>query len=325
MPIMNLTKGGRLAQKVTVADSLLARLTGLLGTVRPDSQTTLCLTPCAGVHTFGMKYPIDVVFLDAQGKVVKLFQNFPPNRMTKVIPSAKCALELPPGTITAQAIQTGDYLKVIPDARHQEGWAGFKKILHWPANIFMALLWGNFVLSSFLHWQQNGGILSSGLLLVNTLLAFLFLSRRESTDISHRVVDWIIPILTVGLSMALRPYGSGNSSVIALSMAMQIIGIIGMVNALVFLGRSFGIIPANRRIKYSGPYKIVRHPLYASEIVFYAGFLLGNFSAFNLFVVIGILAGQMWRAVSEEKLLSKEKRYVEYMKSVQYRFVPGIF
>ncbi len=325
MPIINLTKGGKLAQKVTVADNLLARLTGLLGTVRPDPQKALYLTPCAGVHTFGMKYPIDVVFLDGQGKVVRLFQNLPPNRMTKVIPSAKSALELPPDTIAAHAIQTGDCLKVITDARHQEGWAGLKKILHWPANLFMALLWGEFVLSSFLHWRQNGGILSLGLLLVNTLLVFLFLSRRESTDISRRVVDWVIPIVTVGLSMALRPYASGNSSVIALSMAIQVIGIIGMVNALASLGRSFGIIPANRKIKSSGLYKLVRHPLYASEMIFYVGFLLGNFSAFNLAAVLMILPGQIWRAASEEKLLSREGQYLAYMKNIRYRFVPGIF
>jgi len=325
MPIINLTKGGRLAQKVTVADNLLARLTGLLGTERPDPHKALYLTPCAGVHTFGMKYPIDVVFLDVQGKVVKLFENLPPNRMTKVIPSAKSALELAPDTITAYAIQTGDCLRVIPDARHREDWAGLKKILHWPVNLFMALLWGKFVLSSFLHWQQNGGLLSSGLLLVNTLLVFLFLSRRESTDISHRVVDWVIPILTVGLSMALRPYGSGNNAVIALSIAIQFIGIVGIVSSLASLGRSFGIIPANRRIKYSGPYKIVRHPLYASEMIFYFGFLCGNFSAFNLAAVLMILLGQIWRAASEEKLLSQESKYLAYMNTIRYRFVPGIF
>lgn len=325
MPIINITKGVNLTPRVTVASNFAARLLGLLGTASPDPQKAFYLIPCAGVHTFGMKYPLDVVFLDGQGRVVQLFQNLSPNKITKIIPAAKSALELSPDTIKANEIQIGDYLKVIIDEHDRGDLKGLKRILHWPINLFMCLLWSVFFLSSFLHWQQNGSGSSLGLLLVNTLLVFLFLTRRESTEISHHILDWIIPIATVGLSMMLRPHPSGDRLFIAFAVAIQFIGILGILGSLMCLGRSFGIVPANRKIKYSGVYKIVRHPLYATEMIFYFGFVAGNFSASNLLIVIAILLGQMWRALSEEKLLSRDGNYSEYMKNVRYRFWPGIF
>jgi len=325
MPIINVTKGINLEPKVAVASNVLARSTGLLGTAKPDPQKALYLVPCKAVHTFGMKYPLDVVFLDIQGRVVKLFQNLAPNKMTSLVPAANCVLELPPNTIAATQLETGDELYVTIDERAPASFEGLKRLLHWPANLFMALLWIEFVMSSFMGWQQSGGVLSLGLLLVNTLLVCLFFTRRESADISHRPLDWIIAIGTVGLSMALRPHPSANGAVMLISVILQLIGIVSILGALSSLGRSFGIVPANRQVQNAGAYQIVRHPLYASELIFYFGFFLGNFSLFNFIAVVAILAGQIWRAVSEEKLLSKDEKYVEYMRAVPYRFVPAIF
>jgi uncharacterized membrane protein (UPF0127 family) len=296
MPIINTTKGVNLTPRVTVASNFAARLLGLLGTARPDPQKAFYLMPCAGVHTFGMKYPIDVVFLDGQGSVVQLFHNLSPNKITKIIPAAKSALELSPDTIKANEIQIGDDLKVIIDEHYHGDLQRLKRILHWPTNLFMCFLWVEFFLSSFLHWQKNGSVLNLGLLLVNTLLLLLFLTRRESTETSDHVLDWIIPISTVVLSMMLGPHPSDDHALIALATVVQLIGISGILSSLVCLGRSFGIVPASRKIKYAGVYKIVRHPLYASELIFYFGFVVGNFTAFNLLIVIAILFGQTWRA-----------------------------
>jgi len=325
MPIINVTKGITLEQKVAVASNVLARSTGLLATTRPEALKALYLVPCKAVHTFGMKYPLDVVFLDMQGKVVKLFENLAPNKMTSLVPAANCVLELPPNTISASRLEVGDELYVNTDERAPASFEGLKRLLHWPANLFMALLWIEFVMSSFMGWQQSGGILSLGLLLVNTLLVCLFFTRRESADTSHRPLDWIIALGTVGMSMALRSHPGENGAVMLVSLILQLIGIVAMLGALSSLGRSFGIVPANRQVQSAGAYQIVRHPLYSSEMIFYFGFFLGNFSLFNFIAVVAIMLGQIWRAVSEEKLLSKDEKYLEYMRAVPYRFVPAIF
>lgn len=277
MSIYNVTKGTNLSQKVTIADNVLARSAGLLGTTQPDIQKALYLVPCKAVHTFGMKYSLDVVFLDIQGRVVKLVENLRPNQMTSLVPRANCALELPPDTIAANPIAVGDELYVIVDEHAPASFEGVKRLLHWPANLFMALMWIQFVLSSFAGWQQHGSVLSLGLLLVNTLLVCLFFTRRESADISRRPVDWVVAIGTVGMSMALRSHPAESSALTTISMAIQLIGIVGILHSLSSLGRSFGIVPANRDVQSAGAYQIVRHPLYATEMIFYFGFLSAIF------------------------------------------------
>lgn len=325
MAIYNVTKGIQLTQKVALADNVLARSAGLLGTTQPDPDKALYLVPCKAVHTYGMKYSLDLVFLDTQGKVVKVVENLRPNQMTSLVPGANCALEFSPNTLAAGTIEVGDELTVKADARVPVSFAGVKRLLHWPANLFMALLWIQFVWSSLAGWQQNGSILSLGLLLVNTLLVCLFFTRRESGDISRRPMDWMVAVGTVGMSMALRAHPAASSTLTTISVVIQLIGIAGILHSLSSLGRSFGIIPANREVQSSGAYQIVRHPLYATEMIFYFGFFIGNFSLFNLIVVSAILLGQIGRAVSEEKLLSKDAKYVEYMRHVPYRFVPAVF
>lgn len=326
MPITNLTQEIQLNYKVTAAVHFFSRLIGLQHTSQIDSNTAFLIKPCSGVHTFGMKYPIDVVFVDKKGKVVKIHKDLLPNRITGLNASACCVLEFPNGVIGNNDIRLGDHLKILPDEYSKVGLEGLQRILHWPSNIFIALLWSIFVLSAFRNWHQNGELLSLGLVFVNTLLFFLFLTRRESKEISRRLLDWIVPIATVGLSMFLRPNPVVNNNVLTgTSVLIQSVGILGMIFSLCSLGRSFGVIPANRRIKISGAYKLVRHPVYTSEMLFYFGFLIGNISVFNFCAILLILSGQLYRAASEEILLSKEKIYSTYMAIVPYRFFPKIY
>ena len=98
-----------------------------------------------------------------------------------------------------------------------------------------------------------------------------------------------------------------------------------MFVALLSLGRSFGIVPANRGIKRAGLYRIVRHPIYASELIFHLGYLLTNPSGRNMVLVVLVIAGQVYRLLAEERLLSGDAAYLDYVRSVRYRLVPGIF
>jgi protein-S-isoprenylcysteine O-methyltransferase Ste14/uncharacterized membrane protein (UPF0127 family) len=325
MPIKNLTKNKILPYKVMLAENLFSRLIGLLGKSKLSSKCAIHIVPCKGIHTLGMKFPIDVLFLDSQGMALKWFSNLTPNKISQVIPSSHSVLELPANSISETDIQIGDHIQVIHDEHLQVDLEGLKKIFHWPINIFIALLWSRFILASFLNWKQNGEIFHLGLVFVNTLLFFLFLTRRESTETSTRILDWVIPILTMTSAMILKPLSNNIDSLNGISMGIQVFGILSILSSLTSLGRSFGVIPANRKIKYSGLYKVVRHPLYASELIFYFGFLIGNFSIINLFGVIIILTGQMYRAISEEKLLSKDLNYIKYKKDVKYRFLPGFY
>lgn len=99
------------AQRVGVADRFWLRARGLLGRSPLEGGEGLLIGPCRAVHTMGMRYPIDVAFLDQGGTVVATYQKLEPNRRTGYHGEAAWALELPAGTLDETATITGHRLK----------------------------------------------------------------------------------------------------------------------------------------------------------------------------------------------------------------------
>jgi uncharacterized membrane protein (UPF0127 family) len=85
-------------------------MVGLLGTTSLEPESGLLIFPTQAVHTFGMKYPIDILFLDRNKKVVGLRPEVPPYRLTPIFWRAECVLELPPGTAKRTNTVVGDVL-----------------------------------------------------------------------------------------------------------------------------------------------------------------------------------------------------------------------
>jgi len=108
----NATRERLLADRAERADTFVRRLVGWMGRPRATRGEGLLITPCNAIHTFFMRMPIDVVFLDAQDTVVRLLHALPPWRATRPIPAACAVLELPAGTLAATGTQEGDRLVV---------------------------------------------------------------------------------------------------------------------------------------------------------------------------------------------------------------------
>ena len=325
MPIINLTTGQHFSLHLHQAHRFFPRLIGLLGTEKFDDGKCLHIAPCTSVHTFGMKYAIDILFLDRNNCVVKAVSHQKPNRIVRSPWSTKSVLELPPGFIEEKGILKNHKLDLIGDSLHQPKISALKNIFHWPLNIMMALLWSRFVLKSFETWLVSEGPLELGILIHNSLLLSLFLIRRKSTQISEHLIDWIIPILTLTSTLLLDPQQTGNDACALISLVIQCVGMTGIILSLASLGRSFGIIPANRKIQSSGMYRIVRHPLYASELIFYTGFLIAHFNPMNGILILFILAGQIFRSHAEERLLLQDGGYLDYLNKIHYRLIPGVY
>lgn len=98
-----------------MADTFFRRLKGLLGQPEdwPETQSGLWIVPSRGVHMFGMRFAIDVLFLGRGEIVVHLEQNLRPWRISRVISSARSVLELPAGVITRTATQAGDQIEIL--------------------------------------------------------------------------------------------------------------------------------------------------------------------------------------------------------------------
>ncbi len=99
-----------LITKVAVADNFLARLTGLLGRPELMQLEGLLIRPCSSVHTLGMRYNIDLAFLDRNWKIIKIVNALRPWR-TSACPSAYMVLELLGGTLEKLQLTTGTQLE----------------------------------------------------------------------------------------------------------------------------------------------------------------------------------------------------------------------
>ena len=112
VPVINLTKETWLATKVRKADNFLTRLVGLLKRTNLGPEEALWLTPSRGIHTIGMKFPIDIVFLNKSHHVVGLMAGLAPYRISPVHFNGYSVLELPNGTIKKSRTEIGDQFEI---------------------------------------------------------------------------------------------------------------------------------------------------------------------------------------------------------------------
>ncbi len=106
------TRGTTLGDRIQVADTSLTRVVGLLGRRGVDAGSGLWIKPSSGVHTFFMRFPIDVIGLDKNLRVIKLWQDLVPWRVTSVSLQLRSVVELSAGRIAECGIQLGDVLRI---------------------------------------------------------------------------------------------------------------------------------------------------------------------------------------------------------------------
>ena len=112
------------------------------------------------------------------------------------------------------------------------------------------------------------------LLLSESIVVLFILLRRPTRDISRRPGDWALGLAGTLLPLtAIAPEGSPVAP-IALCAALMAAGFLLQLWAKLTLRRSFGVVAANRGVKASGPYRLVRHPMYAGYALTHVGFLL---------------------------------------------------
>ena len=120
--LMNERTHQAVATSVEIAATRTSRRRGLLGRDRLDKTSAMLLAPCAGVHTAGMRFAIDVVFVDREGYAVKVVRNLRPWRIA-LASRARAVIELQGGSLRWGQVLLGDRLyltaasDVIPDGR----------------------------------------------------------------------------------------------------------------------------------------------------------------------------------------------------------------
>lgn len=109
--IWNKTRGICLGDRVELADTFFSRLQGLLGRSGLAKGEGLIIEPCNSIHTFFMGFGIDVVFLDREQKVVAIYPELPPWRLTRMVLKATSVIEFPAGTLAGTGTSEGDVIE----------------------------------------------------------------------------------------------------------------------------------------------------------------------------------------------------------------------
>jgi len=110
LKITNRSKNTLLVLNASLAGSFFTRMFGLLGRESLKQDEALVLKPCNSIHTFFMRFPIDVIFLDKNNRVVKTLPAFKPFRLSAVYFNAHSVIELPIGVIQSSHTSYGDIL-----------------------------------------------------------------------------------------------------------------------------------------------------------------------------------------------------------------------
>ncbi len=317
--------GHVVAERLRLAHTHWTRLKGLLGTKALDAGDGLWLKPCKQVHMIGMRYAIDVVFMDDGNRVMHSVTGLRPGAVSPRVASATSVLELPAGTLARVGLRAGAHIQI--DGQGASAASNrIDGVCAAICNLALAVLFGFFaaihiaVAQESGHWATTVPIIAQ-----EALLVALFLVRRRSVATSPRSVDWALGSIGTFLPMALRPLRS-PSEFYWVGAPLQIVGLSLAVTSLMFLGRSFALVAANRGIKTAGVYRIVRHPTYAGYVVSYVGYVLSYPTLANSVIVTTTVVLLNARAIVEERFLAQQDtRYQTYLREVNSRFLPYIY
>jgi protein-S-isoprenylcysteine O-methyltransferase Ste14 len=182
-----------------------------------------------------------------------------------------------------------------------------------------------FMRASLISYIADTSRITVLILLISETASFLglMLSRRAKV-VDYEPMAFVLVVVAYCYMVFLNTNPGLHLMSEQVSATIQVIGLSWSIYAKVSMGRSFGLLPANRGLVVTGAYRWVRHPIYAGYLANHVGYIAANFCLWNL-VVLGLLyVAQFLRVLREEALLAHSSEYLEYARRVRYRFIPGV-
>jgi protein-S-isoprenylcysteine O-methyltransferase Ste14 len=183
----------------------------------------------------------------------------------------------------------------------------------------------------YFAWRMVTAFLQTGspvtlIYLADQLLVLVFIMiRRPPKDISQRIDDWVVGFAGTLLALLIGPPGPDALVPATIVTALLALGFAVHVAAKLSLRRSFGVVAANRGVKATGPYRVVRHPMYLGYILSQTGLWLAGPTVVNSVVIAGCWTLYVLRIVAEERILMRDDAYASFAARTRYRLVPGIY
>jgi len=189
------------------------------------------------------------------------------------------------------------------------------------SGVLFVLLSMNLV-HDFVATRRVTGLL---LLVSEALVVILVVFRRPARQVDRTTTARLVtaismagpPLLRAGAETALLPD--------MVTACVSCIGLAIVITAKLTLGRSFGLVPANRGVVVSGPYEFMRHPIYAGYVISHAAFLSAHPTVMNISLVVVADVVLVLRALLEERTLLGDEEYRSYCERVSWHVIPGVF
>jgi len=201
------------------------------------------------------------------------------------------------------------------------------RLTEWLLRGFALLLMGVIVLRWGHAWMIDHSRWTVLLLLIAegyTLLLILLAHRAIQRDLSP--VAMVATVYATCAVALLNDQGTQRLVPELIGVGLQLASMAWQFTAKVFLGRSFGLLPAQRGLVTAGPYRLVRHPIYFGYLIGHVGFLLANFSWRNATVLALLYVAQVIRIRREEAVLAATSGdYQRYQQRVRWRLLPLVY
>lgn len=174
------------------------------------------------------------------------------------------------------------------------------------------------------EFARTGHVTGLLLLVSELLVVLLTVVRRPALVVDRAMGTRIVAAVSMIGIYFIQPVGSPLAPDLATA-AVSGAGLLVIITAKVTLGRSFGLMPANRGIVSRGIYRVIRHPIYAGYLVTHAAFLAAHPTLWNAMLLMTSDTALLVRAVYEERTLARDPAYASYMQDVRWRVLPGCF
>jgi protein-S-isoprenylcysteine O-methyltransferase Ste14 len=178
------------------------------------------------------------------------------------------------------------------------------------------------VLHDFMRTGRITGLL---FLVSECLVVVLTVVRRPAQLVDRSMWAGMVTAISLVGPPLLLPSSAGGPVPDFVTAAASVFGLVLVVVGKLTLGRSFGLVPANRGVVVRGPYALVRHPIYSGYLITHLAFLIAYPRWWNVIVVATADTALIARALIEERLLGGDVEYRAYCQRVGWHLVPGVF
>jgi protein-S-isoprenylcysteine O-methyltransferase Ste14 len=176
--------------------------------------------------------------------------------------------------------------------------------------------------ADFLETGRFTGLL---LLASETLVVVFTVIRRSAAAVDRSLRARILTTMSMMGPPLVRPAVVAALLPGFVTVAMSACGLLIVIGGKLSLGRSFGLMPANRGIVSTGLYRIVRHPIYMGYLLSHVAFVAANPTLWNVALLVTADIALLARAVCEEATLARDQDYRTYQQLVRWRVLPGVF